>query len=144
MWLFTQHICQASTLSSCGNIKMSKMKFFCLPEKISINLKNQIYIIQEVSNSILYKFHHKYKETTSELSFFPQPSMSRLLPAEHFQQSKGKKLKAHFFKKPKWKCWVPGLVYCDRQFRLNFLQSWSNPGYPQQLGDSTWPTPAIR
>lgn len=72
---------------------MSKMKFFCLPEKISINLKNQIYITQEASNSILHKFHHKYKETTSELSFFPQPSMSRLLPAEHFNSTREKNLK---------------------------------------------------
>lgn len=70
MWLFILHSCHAFTLSSTEDPKMSKTRFFCLPDVLSIYFKNWIYTAQEASNCALHKFHHKHKETTCELCFF--------------------------------------------------------------------------
>lgn len=63
------HSHHASTLSSTKDPKMSKTRFFCLPNTFSIYFKHRIDTAQEASNCAFHKFHHKHKDAARELCF---------------------------------------------------------------------------
>lgn len=89
------HSHHASTLSSTEDPKMSKTRFFGLPNAFSIYFKHRIDTAQEASNCAFHKFPQKHTDAARELcvlrwTFLSQLHFSSLFLAERFHESKGK------------------------------------------------------